>query len=448
MSDIGLASIPTSALKRDASGEVLPAHVDGSQSIEFGRQFVKNKTTSNGNQTAKERQTDSQAIRTEGEKFSYPMETGNPAYQARVSFRMYSLQPKNDANAKKSHLAETPVDNTKKNVNSNAGLDETWQTTVGPTTVGSGSNPEIDRRMGIGSGVVDEKKGSDYFYKWAKDNFGKYYEKGKAYKDAIFHSKILKSADEILKGGFNFQPVKNLPIVDMYFPLSFAYNDAAQYENASLGITGAVGAASAEAGAGLLGSVLKTIGEGATSTFDAFLSNKQMSEGVARVAAARAVDVSGSIFNQGFRNALTLQNRVIVNPNIRALFRGVNLREFTFQFKMIAESAQEAAMVQKIIKHFRTEMYPDVYNLPIGSTGVNADLGFKFPNVFQITFNYKNSKNTKLPALQLCYLRNVSHTVNPSGGGFRRDGQPNEIDLTLSFVEYKTLNRQDVEGGY
>ena len=31
----------------------------------------------------------------------------------------------------------------------------------------------------------------------------------------------------------------------------------------------------------------------------------------------------------------------------------------------------------------------------------------------------------------------------------RRDGSPNEIDLTLSFVEYKTLKKDDVRlGGY
>ena len=445
MSDIGLAGIPTSALKRDpTTGEVNPAHVDGSQSIEFGRQFVKNKSTSNATQTLKEKLADSQTIRSEGEKLAYPMETGNPAYQARVSFRMFSLQPKDPAAAKKSHLAETPVDNTKKTANANAGLDETWQTPVGPTTVGSGVNLPTAMTMGGGTASAASKtqetlgdKGTK-IVDAAKNKISSFF-------DEVAANKLVKQAHSLAVGGFTFKPVKNLPIVDMYFPLSFTYVDTAQYENASLGITGTVGAAAVEAGAGILGGALAAFKEGAASTFDAFIGNKQLSEGVARVAAARAIDVSGALFNQGFRNALTLQNRTVVNPNIRALFRGVALREFTFQFKMIAESAQEAAMVERIIKHFRTEMYPDVYNLPIGSTGVSADLGFKFPNVFQISFNYKNALNKKLPQLQLCYLRNVSHTVNPTGGGFRRDGQPNEIDLTLSFVEYKTLNRKDVE---
>ena len=76
---------------------------------------------------------------------------------------------------------------------------------------------------------------------------------------------------------------------------------------------------------------------------------------------------------------------MVVNPNVRALFRGVALREFTFQFKMIAESASEAEVIRQIVKHFRKEMYPDAFSANLAD-GVSADLGFKFPNVFKITF--------------------------------------------------------------
>ena len=453
MSDIGLAGIPTSALKRDpTTGEVNPAHVDGSQSVDFGRQFVKNKGSTNLPQSAAERQTDSQALRIEGEKLSFPLETGNAAYQARVSFRMFSLQPKSDSAAKKSHLAETPVDNTKKNANSTAGLDETWQSSVGPTTTGSGANQlqfSADENYALkGAGISrDDKKFTSKFGNYFKEKGGSIYEKGKQKLSDLIEFKQVKDNLSTFMGGFKFLPVKQAPVVDMYFPLSFTYVDTAQYENASLGITGTVGAAAAEAGAGVLGSVLASMKEGATSTFDAFMGNKQMSEGVARVAAARAIDVSGALFNQGFRNALTLQNRTVVNPNIRALFRGVALREFTFQFKMIAESAGEAETVRQIVKHFRKEMYPDSFSANLAN-GVSADLGYKFPNVFKITFKHRGAENKKLPQIKYCYLRNVSHSINPTGGTFRRDGQASEIDLTLSFIEYKTLTRKDIDEGF
>ena len=47
-----------------------------------------------------------------------------------------------------------------------------------------------------------------------------------------------------------------------------------------------------------------------------------------------------------------------------------------------------------------------------------------------------------------CYLRSVSTNYNPSSMSFHPDGRPVEIDLSLSFVEEVTVNRQDVEEGY
>jgi hypothetical protein len=45
----------------------------------------------------------------------------------------------------------------------------------------------------------------------------------------------------------------------------------------------------------------------------------------------------------------------------------------------------------------------------------------------------------------MCYLRNISTTYNPTSASFHSDGNPTEIDLTLSFVENTTLVRQDID---
>ena len=42
----------------------------------------------------------------------------------------------------------------------------------------------------------------------------------------------------------------------------------------------------------------------------------------------------------------------------------------------------------------------------------------------------------------------MSHTINPTGGGFKNDGKPNETDLTLSFVEHRAIEQQDIEKGF
>ena len=92
-------------------------------------------------------------------------------------------------------------------------------------------------------------------------------------------------------------------------------------------------------------------------------------------------------------------------------------------------------------------MYPSTFPVNINDA-VSADLGYQFPNLFQINFKYKGGENLRIPRMQLCYLRNVSTTVNPTVELLEEMANLNEIDLTLSFVEYRTLNKKDIEAGY
>ena len=59
-----------------------------------------------------------------------------------------------------------------------------------------------------------------------------------------------------------------------------------------------------------------------------------------------------------------------------------------------------------------------------------------------------NNGSLKVPKILLCYLRDMTTTVNGTAAVFHYDGQPSEIDLTLIFQEYRALSRQDVEAGF
>lgn len=238
------------------------------------------------------------------------------------------------------------------------------------------------------------------------------------------------------------------PRVIMYMPTSFSFVDGVQYENATLGAAGATAEAALQAGGDVAASAIAGITQGLTSFKDLISGNNKLGEQGSRLLIQRVNEMLK--FGKGqVNNAVTLQTRTIVNPNVRSIFRGVNLREFTFQFKMIATSRQEADVIDKIITHFRKELYPDIINVPIGEGGQQAGIGYVFPNAFDIQFHFGGIRNRRLPKLKECYLRNMSHTINPTGGGFRTDGQPNEVDLSLSFVEHQTLHKQDiVKGGF
>tara|TARA_B100000902_G_scaffold382405_1_gene420015 strand:- start:473 stop:1015 length:543 start_codon:yes stop_codon:yes gene_type:complete len=172
-----------------------------------------------------------------------------------------------------------------------------------------------------------------------------------------------------------------------------------------------------------------------------------LSEGATNALKLAAAKVNNR-FNPSseFKNAAALANRFMVNPNVRAIFRGVNIREFQFQFKLIATSPEEARTIQKIIKHFRKELYPRGFPVNFGTA--SADIGYHFPNAFKIIFKFQGRRNKNLPKIKPCYLRSFSATINPTGGSFRNDGQPNEIDISMAFVEHETLKSLDVKKGF
>ena len=475
MSDIGLTGVSTTGLNKvGPSGEVLPGSAFpgldafGGIGPKVGiNQAGENVRSLNFDDLTGQVRTASRALeellaglfgRAGRADLKYPLESDNPAYQARVQFKMFSLQPKIDGESQK-NFDKIATDNLKSLLESSAKTQDVKAQVdsfgdipssdvraqvdsfgdAGRNQYG-GANAGIDGPASSAASAIGSTA-STGTSKTASEQLG---DLMKAGKDKALSAQFVKQTSRYFKGGVEFQEVKNTPIVDMYFPLTMQFNDNAQYDNAALGAIGAAVEGAMQQGGSALESVLGAASKGLVSMFDAVRGNQKLSEAAFRVGLARVID-KASMINSGVANALTLQNRTIINPNIRALFRGVGLREFTFQFKMIARSQLEAEVIRQIVQHFREEMYPGTFDIDeLGGAG----LGFKFPNVFQIQFNYKGAPNTNIPKIEFCYLRNVSTSINPTGGAFRRDGQPNEVDLTLSFVEYKTLNKKDIRNGY
>ena len=129
-------------------------------------------------------------------------------------------------------------------------------------------------------------------------------------------------------------------------------------------------------------------------------------------------------------------------PNSRALFESVPLREFTFQFKLIPNSQKEAEAIKRIIKFFRTELYPEDTN----PTGQGVSLGYKFPNKFDIRMSYSGRRVATgiLPA----YLRDVTVAYNSGSMGFFYDGNFTDVDLNVSFLESRPLKKTEIAQGY
>ena len=237
------------------------------------------------------------------------------------------------------------------------------------------------------------------------------------------------------------QTKESIPIttsaVSLYLPMGLAFRDNVTYENFDLGSTGAT----MEAGLGFASSMVKGLGS--------FVSNLTSGDNsdLAKLAGVQLASQAGS-FGAEAQAVGKLAGGVTLNPNSRILFKQPNIREFAFTFKMIAKSKDEAREISEIIKLLRTELYPDEITADIGAPNP-ISLGYKFPNKFNIVFEYDGRQIPGLAKIKPCYLRDVSTTYNASQMAMHSDGNFMEVDMTLSFQETKALVRKDVsEGGF
>jgi hypothetical protein len=306
---------------------------------------------------------------------------------------------------------------------------------------------------------------------WAESNFKSSLEKyNKEREKSLEFSK--KGSAELMEGSKKFLESteytdrevipKDVPNVQLYLPVGFQQNDGFNIAGTELGLLGAGVLAGASSGKSIVSSTLNEFSKGLTSIFDMAVGNLTGSK--AAVVGAR---LANKLAPKEVSEAYSIAAGVTVNPNLRNTFRGVNLREFTFQFKFLPKSQSEAKEVESIIKHFRTHSYPEIISIgPVAA-------GYKFPSLFRIAVYVEHEEmvakdigdiaaaDGEEPAYELvtkrkrvgnrmkdCYLRSVTTNYNPSSMAFHPDGRPVEIDLSLSFAEEVTLSRSDIEQGY
>jgi len=233
------------------------------------------------------------------------------------------------------------------------------------------------------------------------------------------------------------EPIPSNRQVSIFLPLALAFRDNVAYDNMDIGGMGAAAQMGLQGGTGALSEMInagaKTLASGLTGS------------GGADMAKLGAVKLASKLPDE-FAGAFKAAGRVTSNPNTRVLFKQVSLRDFAFTFKFLPTSQKEAEEVKEIIKLFRTELYPEDITLPVPPGGTSSiSIGYKFPNRFQIEVLYDGEYVAN--KIKPVYLRDVNVTYNSTAMAFHSDGNFNEIEMSLSFQESRTLNRKDVETG-
>ena len=247
--------------------------------------------------------------------------------------------------------------------------------------------------------------------------------------------------------------------VELYMPISITFPDGATYENTDLGIVGAIGENTLQSGKSIASTFLDTVKGGLKTLAGGITGTGADGGAVGSVLVTELLRNKSGKFTKPLSDVASLATRVTPDANSRVLFKGVAFREFSFQFKLIASSYEEAKQIEGLIRFLRSELYPDIIQ-SISSQKEDEpksdviSLGQRYPNRFQIKMKYGGGRNNDvLNKIKPAYLRAVNTVYNGTQQSFhqsRNDGKakPFEVDLTLTFQESLKLTRQDVVEGY
>jgi len=229
--------------------------------------------------------------------------------------------------------------------------------------------------------------------------------------------------------------------VHLYMPMNIQQNESVVAGPEQLGIAGGMVAGT------LLG------GGGDRSVIDiANAAYKGTVTGIGELMRGKASGEFGSLIAQRLvsklstnaGNATSMATRIAVNPNTRAIFKQVNIREWNFVFQMIPTSPYESTLIENIIDFFRMEQLPTEL---VTSGGVG--MAYRFPNLMHIKALYRDERTGRykpiLTRFLPAYLQAVDVTYNTTGMSFYEGGKFHDATMNLKFVEYRPLNKDDID---
>tara|TARA_Y100000389_G_scaffold21733_2_gene18651 strand:- start:12688 stop:13788 length:1101 start_codon:yes stop_codon:yes gene_type:complete len=229
----------------------------------------------------------------------------------------------------------------------------------------------------------------------------------------------------------------------MYMPSNITFQDGVNYSTADLGFVG--GAASEAISNG--GGVLEGLASGGVQSLDNFYQSLRgsVSQDAARLGATRLAGLAGKngVIDGAVRGSL----RTSPISNMTMLFDKPNLRTFSFTFKMQPTSEAEAREIVKIVKFFRTELYPDAFDTDTLG-GISVPFGYRFPNEINISMHYGSSSKKDFIRFKPCYLTNFQATFNAPSASFFKGGHFQETNISMTLRENELLNKKDIQDGF
>lgn len=158
-----------------------------------------------------------------------------------------------------------------------------------------------------------------------------------------------------------------------------------------------------------------------------------------------ATDVAKSIVaNLGLSSdkgaAISAFTGAAANPRKELVFKGVDFRTFSFDYKFFPRNDAEAKNVENIINTFKFHMHPEFKD--------ENSFIYLYPSEFDISYYSGNSENLHIHRHTSCVLTDMSINYTPNGNfSVFANGMPTQIDITLTFKELATMSKELISKG-
>jgi hypothetical protein len=137
-------------------------------------------------------------------------------------------------------------------------------------------------------------------------------------------------------------------------------------------------------------------------------------------------------------SGISAASGLAANPKKEQVFKGVNFRTFSFDYKFFPRNSSEAQKVLNIIEQFKYHMHPEFKD---GNNFV-----YIYPSEFDIFYYSGGRENTKVHRHTSCVLTDMSINYAPNGMfNTFSDGMPTQLDVTLQFRELALLTKEKVK---
>lgn len=130
------------------------------------------------------------------------------------------------------------------------------------------------------------------------------------------------------------------------------------------------------------------------------------------------------------------------NPFLIMMFKGVDLRQFSFTFILSPRTLAESKIINNLTKTLRGAALPP-------GTGGDVNMFYGYPSEFEINHMFNDKPNEYLPKFARSVLTSIEvDHMNTGSYSIFRTGAPVSTKITMNFTELKVVLRDDVMKGY